>query len=113
MAVVSDTLNEAADYDAGVMLVYDLPRRCTIAEAMALREDLLLQLSSGQSITLNAGPVQDIDAAGLQLLTAFARDIATAGRPVRWQSAPAVLTEGAARLGLCAVLGLENVQGLA
>jgi len=113
MAVVGNTLDEAADHGTDAGVVYDLPRRCTIADAMALREDLLLQFGSGQPITLNAGPVQDIDTSGLQLLTAFARDMTAAGRPVRWQSPPAVLTQGAARLGLATALGLSDVAVVA
>ncbi len=113
MAVVSNTLAQSADQGTHAAVVYDLPRRCTMAEAMALREDLLLQLHSGQHITLNAEPVQEVDTAGLQLLTAFARDIAAAGRPLCWQSAPAVLTQNATRLGLGAALGLTAAQGSA
>ncbi len=113
MAVVKNTLDDVTGDGSSATAVYDLPRRCTMAEAMALREDLLLQLDSGQHITLNAEPVQEVDTAGLQLLTAFARDIAAAGRPVRWHSAPSVLTEGAARLGLVAALGLNADQGSA
>jgi anti-anti-sigma regulatory factor len=108
MAVVGNTLDEAADHGTDAGVVYDLPRRCTIADAMALREDLLLQFGSGQPITLNAGPVQDIDTSGLQLLTAFARDMRAAG-----QSPPAVLTQGAARLGLATALGLSDVAVVA
>jgi anti-anti-sigma regulatory factor len=113
MAVVGNTLDEAAGRGSHARVVYDLPRRCTMADSMALREDLLLQFTSGQPITLNAEPVQDIDTSGLQLLTAFARDMAAAGRPVRWQSAPAVLTQSAERLGLGTALGLSDVAGLA
>jgi ABC-type transporter Mla MlaB component len=113
MAVVKNTLDQATGDGSSATAVYDLPRRCTMAEAMALREDLLLQLHSGRAITLNAEPVQEVDTAGLQLLSAFARDMTTAGRPLRWHSAPSVLTEGAARLGLVAALGLNAAQGSA
>jgi anti-anti-sigma regulatory factor len=113
MAVVGTTLDEAADHGTDAGVVYDLPRRCTMADAMALREDLLVQFDSGLQITLNAGPLQDIDTSGLQLLTAFARDMTAAGRPVRWQSPPPVLTQGAARLGLTATLGFSDAEGFA
>ena len=93
--------------------VYRLPGRCTLADVAALREDLLLQLDSGQQVYIDAAAVQQIDTAGLQLLCAFAQDLAAAGRPLQWQAVTTTLREAAAAVGLVTSLNLTVSPGVA
>lgn len=96
----------------GGAAVYRLPGRCTLADAAALREDLLVLLGTGQQVQIDAQVVDQIDTAGLQLLGAFARDLAASGRPLQWQSVTNVLREAAASLALESTLNLPVDGGV-
>jgi anti-anti-sigma regulatory factor len=88
--------------DARLVLAAD----CTLREAPALKAQLLAANSATPQVTIEAGAVERIDAAGLQLLVAFARREAAAGRRLAWQSVSDELRGVGARLGLLDSLGL-------
>jgi ABC-type transporter Mla MlaB component len=81
---------------------------CTLREAAGLKALLLQTVSPTGQVIIEAGAVERIDAAGLQLLVAFARREAAAGRQLTWQSASDELLGAGTRLGLLAALGLPS-----
>lgn len=60
-------------------MVLELPKELTIAEAPRLRELLLAALERGEPVELDGGAVEEIDAAGLQVLCAARRSAARRG----------------------------------
>ncbi|MDH4133417.1 MAG: STAS domain-containing protein [Gammaproteobacteria bacterium] len=63
--------------------------------------------ASASPVVLDAGKLDRIDAAGLQLLTAFVLATEHRGARVEWRSPAAALREGARRTGLTTVLRLN------
>ena len=88
-----------------------LPEECGIASAAKLRAALLKRLGDGGSVRIDAGAVQRVDSAGLQVLAAFARDRRAAGRAVEWVSVPGSLADAATLLSLTDALGLAAQPG--
>jgi ABC-type transporter Mla MlaB component len=86
---------------------------CTLREAAGLKALLLQTVSPTGEVIIEGGAVERVDAAGLQLLVAFARREAAAGRQLNWQSASDELRGAGARLGLLAALGLAAGGGVA
>jgi phospholipid transport system transporter-binding protein len=80
---------------------------CTLREAAILKTLLLSTVSPAGEVIIEGGAVERIDTAGLQLLVAFARREAAAGRRLAWQSASAELRGASERLGLLDCLGLD------
>jgi anti-anti-sigma regulatory factor len=80
---------------------------CTLREAPALKAQLLATTASSRQVIIEAGAVERIDTAGLQLLVAFAQREAQAGRRLAWQSVSDELRGAGARLGLLDSLGLD------
>jgi len=77
-----------------------------VAEAASLKERLAALLDEPQPVTLDVAALQRIDTAGLQLITAFVRERAGAGRAVEWQGTAPVLMTAAQLLGLTSLLKL-------
>lgn len=84
-----------------------LSAECTLRDAPALQALLINTISPTDTVIIEAGAVQRIDAAALQLLVAFAQREQAAGRRLSWQEPAAELIESSARLGLTEVLGLD------
>ncbi|ABM62933.1 STAS domain-containing protein [Halorhodospira halophila] len=84
----------------------ELGEQLDITVATTLKETLSDALASGQPVTLDGARLQRVDAAGVQLLAAFAR-AATSRSGWSWQGggAPAPVAEAAADLGLADELG--------
>jgi anti-anti-sigma regulatory factor len=83
-----------------------LPSSLTIAEVGALKAALEAALGSGDPITLDARSVARVDAAGVQLLVAFAAEAARRGRRWTWAGFSATLAEVSERLDLARALAL-------
>jgi len=62
-------------------------------------------LAEAKSVELDAGQVERVDTAALQLLAAFCRALREAGVSLQWRSASGPLCEAAATLGLSEILG--------
>ncbi len=77
-----------------------------IAEARAWHARLGVALDAGAPALLEAGQLQRVDAAGLQLLTAFLRAARGRGMSVSWQAPSAALRRAAALTGLAQELDL-------
>ena len=78
----------------------------TIEQVAAMHAELGRHLGA-TSIALDAGALQRIDAAGLQLLAAFMRTADGHGTKVEWRAPSPVLRDGARRLGLAGTLRLD------
>jgi len=76
-----------------------------IAEVVELRERLRVALDLG-ALHLDGGELEQIDAAGVQLLCAAVRDAHRQGRPVTWLGVSPRLRAAAQHLGLQQELGL-------
>ena len=76
---------------------------CTALPAWADEGDDAIRLPA---VTIDAGAVERIDTAGMQLLVAFKRDRAANGLGTDWCDVKATLHEAANILGLAGHLGL-------
>jgi anti-anti-sigma regulatory factor len=84
---------------------FALPANCSIRDAAQLKT-ALLGLLPQDSVAIDAGAVERIDTAGLQLLAAFMRDRAANGFGTEWCGVNATLRDAANILGLAGQLGL-------
>lgn len=98
---------DAAVPDAGQEAVVLAPE-CTARNAEALRADLLGRLDSPSEVIVEAGAVERIDTACLQLLCAFVRDRTRHGRTTAWRGRSDVLVQAVALLGLGGTLSVSN-----
>ncbi|TVS18498.1 MAG: STAS domain-containing protein [Gammaproteobacteria bacterium] len=85
-----------------------LPAHCTIHEAASLRSSLLSLMDAADSVQLDAGALEQIDAAGIQVLAAFLRSRRRDGAKVVWQSHSTVLADASRRLGADELLELNG-----
>ena len=81
---------------------------CTLTAADSLKAALAALLEAPQTITLEAGAVQRVDTAALQLLAAFVRDRRLGGRAVEWRGAAQALQPAARLLGMEGILGFDE-----
>jgi len=83
-----------------------LPAELTIYVVRELREHWLQALDAGgaEPFALAAGDVEQVDAAGLQLLLALRHTLAQQGRSLLLQAPSAALRSACLNLGLAALL---------
>lgn len=90
--------------------------RCTREEAAALRSGLLAALEARQPLLLDAGGIEVIDTAALQLLVALAIDCMERGTAFCWKARSAPAEEAIRQLGVAALLespsGVEQFAAL-
>lgn len=86
-----------------------LPRSLDIAAVSTVATELIRALATGE-LTIDAGAVVKIDAAGLQLLCAAAAHARTSGTKLDWKNIPAVLEDGAKTLALTEALGWPRAR---
>lgn len=86
--------------------VIALGEMLTIEQVGAMHAELGRHLDA-KNMALEAGALQRVDAAGLQLLTAFVRAAENRGARLEWRSPTAALRDGARRLGLVDALRLS------
>jgi len=79
-----------------------------VSMAAELRGTLDMALGGEGPLTVDAGAVERVDTAGVQLLLALRQESARRGRPLQWRAASPALRETAARLGLANALGLSD-----
>jgi len=80
--------------------VIDLGKTCGIREGASLKQQLLAVLEAADPVAIDPTAIERIDTAALQLLFAFERDRAAAGRSVAWRAPSAAFAQAAATLGL-------------
>jgi anti-anti-sigma regulatory factor len=96
-----------------------LPDEVTIYTVGELKEQCLAWLgeapaesdSGADRWTLDAGAVDQIDAAGVQLLVSLSHTLGRQGQPLRLQQPATVLVEACAALGLADWLGACTSEG--
>ena len=86
-----------------------LPRSLDIAAVTAVAAELERALALGE-LTVDAGAVVKLDAAGLQLLCALAMTARSLGTKLIWTNVPAVLEAGARTLALMDALGWARAR---
>lgn len=89
----------------------ELPPRCTLAEADALKARLSEALDHHDTdVELRGAAVVQAGTAALQLLLALKADLAQQGRSLRWTAPSDALTTTARQLWLTDALGLPTAQ---
>lgn len=83
-----------------------LPAGFGIQGAAALHARLAPHVAVDEPVELKVPAPSQVHTAALQVLAAFFRTRADAGRSTAWREPPAVLRASAARIGLEGVLGL-------
>ena len=84
---------------------------CTLREVVAMKGQLLERLDQAGDVEIDAGRIEKIDTAGLQLLVAFSRQLHESHRTLAWKAVAPELTRAAAQLGLADALGLPAAEG--
>lgn len=89
----------------------DSPSTVQLGESLTIEQATAMHIELGRhlhakSVVLEAGALQRMDAAGLQLLAAFVRTAQARGVLVEWRSPAPVLCAAARHLGLGTVLRL-------
>jgi phospholipid transport system transporter-binding protein len=82
---------------------------CMLRESADMQFLLLSAHADHDPVVVDGGAVERIDTAGLQLLVAFARRQADAGRRLEWQAASPELVKCSTRLGLIEALGMQTI----
>ena len=83
---------------------------CTLREVVAMKGQLLERLDQAGDVEIDAGRVEKIDTAGLQLLVAFSRQLHESHRALAWKAVAPELARAAAQIGLADTLGLPTVE---
>ena len=94
MAEVTELIN---DSDSTTIR---LPSVVSINEAQQLRDDLIDALESNKCILIDGSHIRSIDAAGLQILTAFVEEFGDDSKALYWCGVSTTLTDNASLLGL-------------
>lgn len=86
----------------------ELPSVCGLKDAATLKAALLQRLDEPSDVTIEAGGIERIDTAVVQLLCAFVRDRARRDLPVQWRGTSQPLLDAARLLGVGSLLALSN-----
>ena len=100
--ILLDGSGESCDSEATV----ELASNSTLADIADLHERLKTILDSGDPVSIDAGLVETVDTAVLQLLCSFARSARARKVDVQWQGESGALNETARCLGLDTELSL-------
>jgi len=101
-----DAQETAAVSDVGVL---DFEQSLTIAEVGELRETLLIQCDTENTLNLKGGDIESIDGAGLQFLASLVKEATEMHIVITWIDASDELKKAAESVGLAGVLGLDDV----
>jgi anti-anti-sigma regulatory factor len=86
----------------------DFGKTLTIAQVADWQQKLSGIFDLREPVSLDAGDIEKIDGAGLQLLVALMKEAEAAGVPIEWRACSEVLQQNAIRIGLGHVLHLET-----
>ncbi len=100
---------EATALDAKENVV-TLGESLTIQEVAGMLETLRRSLELGGTVTLNAGDLDQVDGAGIQLLCTFVKEAVNQHIEVKWSATAEKLQSAAELLGLLEVLNLPIKQ---
>ena len=97
---------QAAVFTAAPATVVKLDTNCGIKDAAALKDSLRAVVDIADDVVIDAGGVERLDTAIVQLLCAFVRQRALLTRKVVWRGSSPAVTEAARLLGVATVLDL-------
>lgn len=83
-----------------------LASNCMVKDAAALKQSLLALKDLPQSVVIDAGSVERVDTATLQLLCAFVRERMGHDREITWRSPSVALLDASRLLGVTELLCL-------
>jgi anti-anti-sigma regulatory factor len=83
---------------------------CTLREAAQFKGQLMARIGEAGDVDIDAGVVDKIDTACLQLLVAFARQLTAEGRKLSWSATTPELYRAALQVGLVDALQLPAVE---
>lgn len=86
--------------------VIKLGAHCSIKDVAVLKQSLQAVVDSTDDVVIEAGAVERLDTAAVQLLCAFVHQRASLSRKVVWRGGSAALTEAARLLGVVSLLAL-------
>ena len=84
-----------------------LPSALTIREVLKLHGEWLAFVTGKGEVCIDAGAVEEIDTAGLQLLLCLVREIVGRGRTITWSGASDKFIEITRALAMNASFGIE------
>lgn len=90
------------------MPVFNLESSLTIVEAASMQQSMLNLFSSTFGVILDGSEVEQVDAAGIQLLAVIMKKAAERQIEIRWSGASDQLCSAAAQLGLDDLLSLAG-----
>ena len=90
-----------------------LAANCSVKDAASLKTSLCALAQETSSVTLDASAVERVDTATMQLLCAFVRDRISRNQSILWRGKSQALQDAVRLLGVAALLGFEDVQGVA
>ena len=99
-------MSEAQETDAKARLV--LPVALDIEGSEELLARCRAAVAGEGVLAVDAGEVESVDTAGLQVLIATRAALAAAGRQLRWQRVSPALAEAARLAGATGALGLDG-----
>jgi ABC-type transporter Mla MlaB component len=85
----------------------ELPSNATVKDAEALKNGLLQWLDEPAPVVIDAGSVERVDTAVIQVLCAFVRDRAARGHAVTWRATQALL-DAARLIGVGGLMALPE-----
>jgi ABC-type transporter Mla MlaB component len=88
--------------------VVAMASNCTVKDAAAMKVSLCAVADAAGAVVIDAGAVERIDTAVLQLLIAFVRERLGNDREVTWRAPSAALLSSARLLGVSDLLTLPN-----
>ena len=77
----------------------------SVAQARALHAQLGQVLAPPSSLVLDAGQVEQVDTAAMQVLAGFCRHLKQQGAPMRWRAVSPALQQAGHLLGLDSLFG--------
>jgi ABC-type transporter Mla MlaB component len=107
-ATAASTAHAPGDSPAAPTIV--LASACTVKDAAALKSALCDALDDERAVALDAGAVERIDTAALQLVCAFVRDRKAQSKAVYWKSVSDAMREAARLLGAAELLCLSETE---
>jgi ABC-type transporter Mla MlaB component len=90
-----------------------LAANCSVKDAAALKSSLCAVANQSVAVTLDTSAVERVDTATMQLLCAFVRDRSARNQSVVWRGVSQALKDAVRLLGVSALLGFDEVTGVA
>ncbi len=102
-----------ADGEPAAPLVIELAANCSVKDAAAFKISLCAVAQRSAALTVDVRSLERIDTATIQLLCALVRDRSARNQRVTWLGDSPVLQDAARLLGVRALLGFDDANGVA